>query len=176
MRSWLVVLSPLLLEVAYAGCSLNPQPLPPDQSSDAGTSLAVPVVEDAGHGKRGIDAAVPFSGGSGGGAADAGARADAHSETPGTTASSSGAGSVAYDGGVAADASPRVDAASDARAEGSIPDGSMRDAVSHDAELDARASDAEQDARAHDAAPEETGVRDAEPVKDAAHDGHHPDH
>jgi len=116
--------------LAGIGCSLNPQPLPPDQPDDAGSLGTVTGRADAAKG-RDSDGGQFTGTGTGAGA---GSGVDA-TTTPVADEDAGGENSD-LDGGTADGGGAGVDAALDARAEGSAADGAAHDATEHDAELD----------------------------------------
>ena len=116
------LISRYLFLAAVGGCSLNPQPLPPDQATDGGTVTLAPG-RDSGH-RANVDSGTNGRGsGTGGG------------ETP----ADAGAGEGFTDGGFAADASIDAgppDGAVDAGARDASTRDGARPAASHDAAVD----------------------------------------
>jgi hypothetical protein len=112
-----------LLALGFAGCSLNPQPLPPDQPGDGGALTSSAAAQDASAGTR-MDAGKGTLGtGSGSGTAPQNIDASLMPDS-GETAS--------CDGGQF-----RADAATDASSDGGAPDGAVVDAPTEDTACEA---------------------------------------
>jgi len=119
-----------------AGCSLNPQPLPPDQpGADAGGALTVPTNgrDDAGH-RADEDAGTSELGGGAGGDASNRGKGDGDGGTTGETPDGAAPPAPGLDGGDAASDASRDAPPSDAARR---PDAPALDADSRDSTADA---------------------------------------